>query len=185
MPGGAARLRVIGAITRRFGSVIGPSLVGSRSLDVVIGISGSWRVSCTWALLALSQCRQPPASRRGDGPNSEGEKGLRKRQRGDRFGLRDVGLEGGLSSSLRGATKQSIFQQAEKWIASRSLSSGRAFARTRWLAMTKSLRHPEKIALADLDAVVAQDAVRGRGVEKEIRKHRAVDVLLARQRHGV
>src|SRR5262245_6662228 len=44
------------------------------------------------------------------------------------------------TTSLRGAkaTKQSTLQQVEKWIASRSLSSGRAFARTRWLAMTGS-----------------------------------------------
>src|SRR5439155_14463535 len=32
MPGGTARLRVSGAIARRFGSVIGPSLKGSNSL---------------------------------------------------------------------------------------------------------------------------------------------------------
>src|SRR6266481_7939006 len=32
MPGGTARLRVRGAITRRLGSVIGPSLKGSKSL---------------------------------------------------------------------------------------------------------------------------------------------------------
>ena len=32
MPGGMARLRVSGAITKRLGSVIGPSLKGSKSL---------------------------------------------------------------------------------------------------------------------------------------------------------
>src|SRR5689334_5207505 len=32
MPGGTARLRVSGAIARRFGNVIGPSLKGSNSL---------------------------------------------------------------------------------------------------------------------------------------------------------
>src|SRR5262245_22472923 len=36
MPGGTARLRVSGAITRRLGSVIGPSLKGSKSLDWLI-----------------------------------------------------------------------------------------------------------------------------------------------------
>src|SRR5215475_13764165 len=33
MPGGTARLRVSGAITRRLGSVIGPSLKGSNNFD--------------------------------------------------------------------------------------------------------------------------------------------------------
>ena len=41
----------------------------------------------------------------------------------------------------------------------------------------RALRHPQKIALADLDAIVAQDAVRGGGVEEEVRKHRAVDIV--------
>src|SRR3954454_12692821 len=45
--------------------------------------------------------------------------------------------------------------------------------------------HPEKIALADLDAVVAQDAVGGGGVEIEIRKRKAAGKLLALQRHGI
>src|SRR5215472_15983384 len=36
--------------------------------------SGSCTVTCRWAFLALPRCRQPPVSRRGDGPNGEGEK---------------------------------------------------------------------------------------------------------------
>src|SRR4051794_15915721 len=43
MPGGTARLRVSGAIARRFGSVIGPSLKGSNSL--VWLMSGMFRVN--------------------------------------------------------------------------------------------------------------------------------------------
>src|SRR2546423_8409086 len=39
MPGGTARLRVSGAIAKRLGSVIGPSLNGSNSLEGVL-ISG-------------------------------------------------------------------------------------------------------------------------------------------------
>src|SRR5258708_39354620 len=52
------------------------------------------------------------------------------------------------------------------------------------LAMTKMSIHPQKIPLADFDAVVAQDAVRGRGVEVEIRECEVVQELLAFQRHG-
>src|SRR6185437_3092880 len=46
------------------------------------------------------------------------------------------------------ATKQSIYPLAEAWIASRSLSSGRAFARTRWLAMTAKSRLQRQFGLA-------------------------------------
>jgi len=42
-----------------------------------------------------------------------------------------------------------------------------------------SLSHPQKIALADLDAIVAQNAVGGGGVEIEIRKRKAAGKLLA------
>ena len=51
--------------------------------------------------------------------------------------------------------------------------------------MTCRSAHPEKIALADFHAVVAQNAVRGRGVEVEIREREAVEKLLALERHGV
>src|SRR5438552_10312235 len=47
------------------------------------------------------------------------------------------------------------------------------------------LFHPEKIPLADLDAVVAQNAVGDRGVEIEIRERKAGDELRALQRHLV
>src|ERR1700687_2782998 len=45
--------------------------------------------------------------------------------------------------------------------------------------------HPQKIPLADFHAIVAQDAVGGRGVEVEIRKRKIIEELLALQRHGV
>src|SRR5712691_4282381 len=53
--------------------------------------------------------------------------------------------------------------------------------------MTASLIlfHTQKIALADFDAVVAQDAVGGGGVKVEIREREIVEVLLSLQRHGV
>ena len=38
--------------------------------------------------------------------------------------------------------------------------------------MTGELRHAEEIALADLDAIVPQDAVGGGGVEIEVRERR-------------
>src|SRR3954469_20364987 len=44
--------------------------------------------------------------------------------------------------------------------------------------------HPEKIPLADLDAVVAQDAVGGSGVEVEVGEGKVADELLALQRHA-
>src|SRR5689334_20364337 len=50
---------------------------------------------------------------------------------------------------------------------------------------TRELRNPEKITFADLHPVVAQDAVRGRRMEEEVRKYRAVDIDLTRQRHRV
>src|SRR4051794_10938398 len=43
--------------------------------------------------------------------------------------------------------------------------------------------HPHKIPLADLDAVVAQNAVRGGGVEVKVREHKVAEELLAFQRH--
>ena len=49
--------------------------------------------------------------------------------------------------------------------------------------MTSSA-HTQKIALADFHAVVAQNAVRGRGVEIEIRESEVIEKLLALQRHG-
>src|SRR5258708_5346562 len=45
--------------------------------------------------------------------------------------------------------------------------------------------HPEKIALADFHAVMAQDAVGGGGVEVEIREREIIDELLSRQRQRV
>src|SRR6201991_1057495 len=45
--------------------------------------------------------------------------------------------------------------------------------------------HPEKIPLADLDAVVAQDAVGGGGMEVEIREGKMADELLAFQGHAL
>src|SRR5689334_4409160 len=53
------------------------------------------------------------------------------------------------------------------------------------LAMTERLLHPEKIPLADIDAAVPQDAVRGRGVEIEIRERKARQELLARHRQRI
>ena len=50
--------------------------------------------------------------------------------------------------------------------------------------MTAELNHAQKVALADLNAVVAQDAVCGGGVEKEIGEGNAVDELLALQGRG-
>src|SRR5882762_3770113 len=47
------------------------------------------------------------------------------------------------------------------------------------------LVHPQKIALADFDAVVAQDAVGGGGVKVEIREREIIEVLLSLQRQGV
>src|SRR4051812_2546724 len=44
---------------------------------------------------------------------------------------------------------------------------------------------PEKIALADFHAVVAQDAVGGGGMEIEIRKRKGRKKLLALDRHGI
>src|SRR4051812_33413537 len=49
--------------------------------------------------------------------------------------------------------------------------------------MTRST-HPEKIPLADLDAVVTQDAMGGGGMEIKIREGKMADELLALQRHG-
>jgi hypothetical protein len=46
----------------------------------------------------------------------------------------------------------------------------------------RRLFHPEKIPLADFDAVVAQDAVGGRGMEVEIREGEVGEILLALQR---
>src|SRR5262245_37858821 len=52
--------------------------------------------------------------------------------------------------------------------------------------MTAStLSHPEKIPFADLDAVMAQNAVGDRGVEIEIREREARQELLALQRELV
>ena len=45
--------------------------------------------------------------------------------------------------------------------------------------------HAEEIALADLDAIVAQDAVRDGGMEIEVRKHDVKEELLARQGPGL
>src|ERR1700693_2097820 len=50
--------------------------------------------------------------------------------------------------------------------------------------MTGFLTHPQKITFADFPAVVPENAVRGRGVEVEIRKGKTVEELLARERHG-
>src|SRR5882757_2360308 len=47
------------------------------------------------------------------------------------------------------------------------------------------LVHPQKIAFADLDAVVAQDAVGSGGMEVEIRQREMVQELLALESHGV
>src|SRR3954471_19641199 len=44
--------------------------------------------------------------------------------------------------------------------------------------------HPQKIPLADLDAVVAQDAVGGGGMEVKIRECEMANELLALQGHG-
>src|ERR1041385_596393 len=49
---------------------------------------------------------------------------------------------------------------------------------------TRASTHPEKITLADLDAVVTQDAVGGGGVEVKIRKRKMTEELLTLQRHG-
>src|SRR3569623_2801144 len=43
--------------------------------------------------------------------------------------------------------------------------------------------HAEEIALADLDAVVTQDAVRGRGMEIEVRQRDRAQELLSLQGH--
>src|SRR4030095_2486410 len=54
MPGGTARLRVSGAIARRFGSVIGPSLKGSNSLVwLMSGMSAWMMIGNSWALRAI------------------------------------------------------------------------------------------------------------------------------------
>src|SRR3984893_5304580 len=45
--------------------------------------------------------------------------------------------------------------------------------------------HPEKIPFPDFHAVVAQDAVRGGGVEVEIREREIIEELLSLERHGV
>src|ERR1700759_903099 len=91
MPGGVARLRVKGAMTKRLGKVSGPSLKGSRSFDAVIGISGLGKVTCRWAFLALRQCREPPAPRKGDEPRAgKMEKCRRICQGNAMFGLRDA-----------------------------------------------------------------------------------------------
>src|SRR5437868_11258065 len=47
------------------------------------------------------------------------------------------------------------------------------------------LSHPEKITLADFDAVVAQNSMRGRGMEIKIRKGETIDEFLALQRQGI
>src|ERR1700736_6469291 len=44
--------------------------------------------------------------------------------------------------------------------------------------------HPEIIPLADFHAVMPENAVRGRGVEIEVRKRKAVEELLALERDG-
>src|SRR5882724_3331260 len=44
--------------------------------------------------------------------------------------------------------------------------------------------HPEIVPLADFHAVMPENAVRGRGVEIEVRKRKAVEELLALQRDG-
>src|SRR3954469_18345796 len=65
MPGGTARLRVSGAMTRRFGSVIGPSLKGSNSLVwLMSGCSGSMMIGNSWALRPFAQWRKPYGARR-------------------------------------------------------------------------------------------------------------------------
>src|SRR5258708_6503532 len=53
-PGGTARLRVSGAITRRFGKVIGPSLKGSNSLVWLMSDRSGWMmIGDSWALRAI------------------------------------------------------------------------------------------------------------------------------------
>src|SRR2546421_3636901 len=47
------------------------------------------------------------------------------------------------------------------------------------------LSHPEKITLADFDAVVAQNSMRGRGMEIKIRKGETIDEFLSLQRQGI
>src|ERR1043165_2969768 len=46
------------------------------------------------------------------------------------------------------------------------------------------LSRPQKIALADLDAIVAQDVVGGGGVEIEVRQAKTDEDLFAGQFHG-
>ena len=59
--------------------------------DVVMGISGLWRVVCRWVFLALRQCREPPAPRKGDEPRAgKMEKCRRICQGNAMFGLRDA-----------------------------------------------------------------------------------------------
>src|SRR4051812_10329607 len=54
MPGGTARLRVSGAIARRFGSAIGPSLKGSNSLVWLMSEMSGWMmIGDSWALRAI------------------------------------------------------------------------------------------------------------------------------------
>src|SRR5665647_3705504 len=51
--------------------------------------------------------------------------------------------------------------------------------------MTAFSIHPEKIPLADFDAVMAQNAVGGGGVEVEIREGIIIDELLSLQRERI
>ena len=41
------------------------------------------------------------------------------------------------------------------------------------------LTHPEKIALPDFHAIVAQDAVRGRGMKVKVREREIIEELLS------
>src|SRR5712672_3035307 len=89
---------------------------------------------------------------------------------------------------MTGSAKQSISPRRRKNGLLRRGACHRARVRaTRWLlAMTATPSpHPQKIPLADLDAAVAQDAMRGGGVKIEIRKRKATGELLALQRHGI
>src|SRR5580692_6971453 len=52
------------------------------------------------------------------------------------------------------------------------------------LALPRDSGHAQKIALADLDAIVTKDAVSGHGMEIEIGECKTVEEFLALQRQG-